>query len=89
MKSFAVKVRGFGVDVNGTEKLLWATESQADEIRRRFNDPELKGTMVTLGNTSFPISGVLYIEERDKERYDLPKYFLESVEQGKQLNPNN
>lgn len=85
MKCFAIKVRGFGVDANGTEKLLWATEPQAEEIRRRFNDPELKGTMVTLGKTSFPVSGVLYIEEREKERYDLPKYFLESVERGKQL----
>ena len=85
MKSFAIKVRGLGTDANGTERLLWATESQADEIRRRFNDPELRSTMVTLGKTSFPVSGVLYIEEKEKERYDLPKYFLESAERQNQL----
>lgn len=85
MKAYAIKVRGLGSDVNGVDKILWATESQVNEIKHRYNDPELRQTMVTVGTTSFPVSGVLYIEEREKELYDLPKYFFESVERGKQL----
>ena len=89
MNTYAIKVRVLGTDINGIDKLLWATESQANEIRRRFNDPDLKNTMVTLGKTSFQVSGVLYIEEKEKEYYELPKYFLENAEKQAQLRSTN
>lgn len=85
MKVYAIKVRGMGKDMNGCDKYVWATKSQYEAIKERMNDPELRNSAVEIGEICFPISGVMFMEPRDKDYYNLPKYCLDRY---KQENPN-
>ena len=85
MKAYAIKVKGMGKDSNGMEKIIWATETQYEAIKQRYNDSELRNTMVEIGDISFPVLGVMFMEKRNKEPYVLPKYFIDRY---KLENPN-
>ena len=64
-------------DANGLENVIFATESQISVIVGMRNDPEKRLNFVKIGNTIFSPMDVSFIETKEKDSYDLPKYFLE------------
>ena len=67
-------------DANGMENVIYATDSQVSIIVGMRNDPEKRLNFVKIGNTIFSPMDVSFIETRQKDSYDLPKYFLERKE---------
>lgn len=80
MKINVARIKGWGKDKNGLDKVLYLTDKQVDIIGKMRNDPEKRHCFVKVGGLMFSPIDVMYIEEKDKEMYDLPRYVLDRIE---------
>ena len=74
---FAIRLKNMPKDANGYEIVIWATETQVQKLVAMRNDAEKRKKMVKIDRFYFSPQDIFLIEERHKETYDLPKYFLE------------
>ena len=86
VKAFICHVRGFGKDRNGMENVIWLTSSQAKKLIALRNNPESSSKFVEVGDCVFSPKDVLFIEKKNRDWYDAPRYFKERIkEEVKQL----
>ena len=79
MKTNIIHLKYAGKDGNGFENVLFATDSQIATLVALRNSPEKRLNFVKIGNTIFSPIDVVYIESREREHYELPRYFLDRV----------
>ena len=66
-----------------TDKIIYVTESQMSIIVGMRNDPDKRNNFVKVGALTFSPADVSFIEEQVREKYDLPKYFIDRYGQEK------
>ena len=79
MRVNVIHLKYSGKDGNGLENVLFATDSQIATLVAMRNNPERRLNFVKIGNTIFSPIDVVYIEAREREKYELPRYFLDRV----------
>lgn len=85
MKINIARIKGWGVDANGVQRVIYLTEAQVDTLGIMRNDPDKRYCFVKVGNLMFSPMDVMYIEEVEKEAYELPPYALKRIQSEKQL----
>ena len=72
---YYVHIKGLGKDINGLQKVVWATRSQADKLAALREDINRRNRFVEIGEFMFAPSDILFIERAERELYDAPSYF--------------
>ena len=85
MKINIARIKGWGPDQNGLNKVIYLTEAQVDTLGQMRNDSDKRYCFVKVGRMMFSPMDVMYIEEVDKEPYELPKYCINRIEHEKAL----
>ena len=70
----------YAVHFKHMDKVINVTNQQASIIIGMRNDPDKRNNFVKVGKLTFSPIDVSYIEEQQRERYDLPKYFIDRNE---------
>ena len=80
MKINVARIKGWGKDENGLDKVIYLTEKQVDILGQMRNDSEKRWCFVKVGEMMFSPMDVMYIEEKEKELHDLPRYVKKRLE---------
>lgn len=68
------------VHIKNCDTVVYATDAQVYKLSVMRNDPDKRYNFIKLGSITFSPMDVSYIEQKQRESYDLPKYFLERKE---------
>lgn len=67
-------------DMNGLEEVIFATDNQVAKLITLRNDTDKRYNLIKIDRFYFSSMDVAFIEQKSKETYELPKYFLERYE---------
>lgn len=84
MKINVARIKGWGKDENGMDKVIYLTEKQVEVLGQMRNDVEKRYCFVKVGKMMFSPMDIMFIEEKEKELYELPHYVTERIDKEQQ-----